>query len=252
MIQWLCAGLVIVDTLVFGVLVVVVSFLDPSGRAWLALARVWNRIVMAIYDIRFEVRGEDKIPRGQPLVVMSNHQSMLDIPVMFATVPFHFRFVSKKEIVRIPVFGWAVWASGQIMIDRKKRARAVVSLRKAAERVRAGASVVIFPEGTRSRDGTLRSFKSGGIHLAIDAQVPILPMTISGSHHVSEKGSTRIRRGSTIVVTFGTPIPTAGLDASGSSTLKKRVREAILAGYDPVFQSGEGTGSRPKPAVRAS
>jgi len=228
--------LVALNTAFFAVAVVLLSFLDPTGRIPVQLIRGWTRVNLALYRVEVEVEGLDRVPRTTPLVIMSNHQSLLDIAALIRTLPVDFRFVAKKELVRVPFFGWALWASGQIIIDRQDRTRSVASLRRAAERIRSGINVIIFPEGTRSPDGTLQPFKSGGFHLAIQAGAPILPATVSGSHRVSSKGSLRVEHGSRIKIYYGEPIPTAGLTVADRETLKTRVRRAIESGYDPVLQ----------------
>jgi 1-acyl-sn-glycerol-3-phosphate acyltransferase len=146
--------------------------------------------------------------------------------------------VAKRELLRVPFFGWALALADQVVIDRDDREQAVASLKRAAERIRGGVSVIIFPEGTRSPDARLKpveSFKSGGFHLAIEARVPIVPTTVSGSHHITPKRSLKIRSG-VIKVHYGKPIPTAELSIDDRNELKRRVREALLAGYDPAFQ----------------
>ncbi len=239
MLQTLLVTLVAIHTAVFGLVVTLVSFVDPTRRAPLAITRVWSRGLLALWAVRIDVEGLERVPRDRPMVVMSNHQSGLDILALLETLPIHFRFVAKKELLRVPFFGWALWASGQIIIDRQNRSRAVASLRRAATRVREGASVIIFPEGTRSVDGGLQPFKSGGFHLAIQAQVPVLPVTMSGSHHISGKGTLRVSRGRAMKVTYGEPISTEGLGPKDREELKRRVRAAIEAGYDPAYQGDE-------------
>jgi 1-acyl-sn-glycerol-3-phosphate acyltransferase len=130
----------------------------------------------------------------------------------------------------------------QIIIDRGRHERAVASLRRAAERIRSGANVIVFPEGTRSPDGILRAFKSGGFHLAIQAQVPILPATVSGSQKLTPKGSLRVESG-VMKIRYGQPIPTEGLASEDSHRLKERVRVAIEQGYDAAFQRDEAPGT---------
>src|SRR5690606_31303222 len=145
------------------------------------------------------------------------------------------RFVAKKELVRVPIFGWCLVTTGQIIIDRGNRERAVRSLRRAAERIRGGASVIVFPEGTRSPSGSLRPFKSGPFHLALEAQVPIVPVTVSGSQRITPKGRLVVHPG-TVKITYGPPIPTRGLGLEDRRRLKARVRAAIVAGYDEALQ----------------
>jgi 1-acyl-sn-glycerol-3-phosphate acyltransferase len=166
---------------------------------------------------------------------MSNHQSVTDIGALVLTLPVSWRFVAKRELTRIPLFGWVLLLGGHVIVDRSSRERSVRSLRAAARRVARGTHVIIFPEGTRSPTGRLREFKSGGFHLAIEAQVPIVPIAISGSRRITPKRSLRIDSG-LIRVRYGKPIPTEGLGADDSGALKQRVREAIAAGYDPELQ----------------
>lgn len=177
------------------------------------------------------------MPERAPVLLMSNHQSLVDIAALVDTLPpsVSWRFVAKKELVRVPIFGWCLVTTGQIIIDRGDRERAVASLRRAAERIRGGASVIVFPEGTRSPSGSLRPFKSGPFHLALEAQVPIVPVTVSGSQRITPKGSLQVRPGSVKIV-FGKPIPTRGLPLDERGHLKERVREAIAQGYDVAFQ----------------
>ena len=126
--------------------------------------------------------------------------------------------------------------SDQVVIDRDDRRRSIESLRRAAERIRGGLNVIIFPEGTRSPDGSLQPFKSGGFHLALDAQVPVIPVTVSGSAQLTPKRSLQVRSG-TIKVVYGAPIPTAGLAMRDRDALKRRVADAIRAGYDADLQA---------------
>jgi 1-acyl-sn-glycerol-3-phosphate acyltransferase len=143
--------------------------------------------------------------------------------------------VAKKELVRVPIFGWCLLTTGQIIIDRGNREKAVRSLERAAARIRAGASVIAFPEGTRSAAGSLRPFKSGPFHLAVAAQVPIIPVTVSGSQRITPKGSLNAQAG-TVRIVFGKPIPTRGVRLDERNELKARVRAAIAAGYDVELQ----------------
>jgi len=134
--------------------------------------------------------------------------------------------------------------ANQIIIDRGNNTRAVRSLQAAAARVRGGENVIIFPEGTRSSDAVLHDFKSGGFHLAIQSGVPIVPVTVSGTHRITPRGSLRIESGR-VSIRYGKPVPTQGLEVENRNDLKKRVREAILAGYDPLLQP---QGGRPEPS----
>ena len=208
---------------------------DRSGRGLVWCARHWVAWILGTCGIRVDADGLENVPRDRPCVYMSNHQSVVDIAAIVGTLPVVWKFVAKRELTRIPFFGWALLAGRQVIIDRADHASSVESLARAAERVRAGASVIIFPEGTRSPDRALHAFKSGGFHLALRAGVPIVPITVSGSWRITPKRSLRIESGR-VLVRYGRPIPTRGLGVGDRDALKLRVRAAILAGYDPALQ----------------
>jgi 1-acyl-sn-glycerol-3-phosphate acyltransferase len=215
--------------------VCIVSVFDRSGEAGVACARQWARWILWTCRIEVATGGVENVDPSGPYVVMSNHQSVFDIVALVGTLPVSFRFVAKHELTRIPFFGWGLLAGGHVVIDRRDHDRAVSSLKRAAERVRTGTSVIVFPEGTRSKTGDLRAFKSGGFHLAIQAGVPILPIAISGSRRIAPRGSLRAESGR-MLVRFGKPIPTDRLTADDSEQLKAQVRQAILAGFDIALQ----------------
>ncbi len=207
-----------------------------SGEAIVWVARNWIHWIFVTCGVRVEVSGLEHVAATKTAVYVANHQSVLDIGAIVETLPVSWRFVAKRELIWVPFFGWALGLSDQVLIDRSNRRRSVQSLRRAAERIRGGINVIIFPEGTRSPDGTLQPFKSGGFHLALDAQVPVIPVTVSGSRQLTPKRSLQVRSG-TIKVVYGAPIPTAGLSARDREVLKRRVAEAIQAGYDADLQA---------------
>jgi 1-acyl-sn-glycerol-3-phosphate acyltransferase len=225
-------------TIFWGVIGVVLGLVDRSGRGVLWVGRNWIRWCLATCGVEVEARGLEGVP--QPCVAMCNHQSVFDIAALVHTFPHPlWRFVAKRELLRIPFFGWALALANQIIIDRGDNEKAVRSLKRAAQRVRNGENVLIFPEGTRSSDAILHDFKSGGFHLAIESGVPIVPVTVSGSHRITPKRSLRIESGR-VLIRYGKPIPTDSLDIEDRNDLKKRVREAILAGYDLELQPNGG------------
>jgi 1-acyl-sn-glycerol-3-phosphate acyltransferase len=229
--------LIALYTVLWGTLAIPLFLLDRT-RAPSWVARNWIAWVLATCGVRVEADGLENLRASQPCVIMSNHQSVFDIAAIVHTLPIPWRFVAKRELLKIPFFGWALALADQVVVDRDDREQAVASLKRAAERVRGGVSVIIFPEGTRSHDARLKpveSFKSGGFHLAIEARVPIVPTTVSGSHRITPKRSLKIHSGA-IKVHYGKPIPTAELSIDDRNELKRRVHEALLAGYDPAFQ----------------
>jgi 1-acyl-sn-glycerol-3-phosphate acyltransferase len=234
-------ALIVVYTVFWGV---VGSLVAPfSGEAVVWVGRHWIGWIFGTCGVRVVVEGLENVDPDGPCILMSNHQSVLDIGALVLTFPGSWRFVAKRELVWIPFFGWVLGLSDQILIERGNRARAVASLDRAAERIRQGARVILFPEGTRSPTGHMRGFKSGGFHLAIQSQVPIQPATVSGSFDLVPKRSLRVRSG-TIKVVFGPPIRTEGLEIEDRHRLKERVREAIEQGYDQTMQRASGVAAR--------
>ena len=205
--------------------------LDPSGDRVLDLARAWSGWVTSFAGVRIVVENRAKLVPEQPYVFMANHASSLDIWAMFIVVPRRIRMIAKKQLGRIPLFGWVMWAGRFIFIDRKNGVAARRSIDLAGERIRNGDSVVIFPEGTRTRDGTLGPFKKGGFHLAVKAGVPIVPVALKGTRELMPRGSFLLR-GGTMKAIIGEPVPTQGLRDEERAVLDERVRsivEAMLA-----------------------
>jgi 1-acyl-sn-glycerol-3-phosphate acyltransferase len=157
---------------------------------------------------------------------MPNHASMIDIWAVFVAIPASFRFIAKKQLSRIPLFGWAMAAGRFIFIDRQNALSARRSMDEAARRIRSGQSVVIFPEGTRTRSGRLGAFKKGGFHLAIDSGAAIVPVAIRGSGAAMPPGSPLIRAGS-VKIEVDAPIPTEGLTNADRDALIVKVRSRI-------------------------
>ncbi|MGI9590453.1 MAG: lysophospholipid acyltransferase family protein [Myxococcota bacterium] len=222
--------LVALCTVFWGTFGLIAFPLARRGEVVMFVARRWVSWMLACCGIRVEADGLDNLT--EPVVIMSNHQSVFDIAALIHTLPLEWRFVAKKELLWIPFFGWALAAADQVIIDRSDREKSVRSLRRGAERVRGGINVIIFPEGTRSQEAALGPFKSGGFHLALQAGVPVIPVSVSGSSRITPKHSLRIESG-TIRVHYGKGLPTAGLGVEARSELKERVREAIVAGFDP-------------------
>lgn len=219
----------LVATPIFGVPVVVLGLLRPRSQVFLRCARPWSRILLAAAGARMEISGVEHVP-ARPCLFAANHQSLLDIPALFLVLPDSARFLAKESLFHIPVLGWAMTASGCIPIDRSNRARAVRSLREAAVRVRGGRSVVFFPEGTRSRDGKLAPFKKGGFHLAREAEVPVVPVAISGSYRILRPGSVRVRPGPLRVHLAPALDPARH---AGAEDLSAATRAAIAAALSP-------------------
>jgi 1-acyl-sn-glycerol-3-phosphate acyltransferase len=241
--------LIVLYTVFWGTLGLLLSALDRSGESVIWVARSWVRWILGTCGVRVDASGLEHLDPSRSYVVMANHQSVFDTAAIVATLPGSFRFVAKRELTWIPFFGWALAASGHVIIDRSNHEGSVRSLERAAERVRKGKTVVIFPEGTRARSGELGEFKSGGFHLALAAQVPILPASVSGSSRITPPRSLRIESGR-IHVHYGEPIPTAGLKLDDRQRLKELARSAILAGFEPDLEPGRTPRSLTVPEPR--
>lgn len=175
------------------------------------------------------VTGLEHLIRGQAYVYMSNHQSLLDIPILFVTLPPSLRMVSKKQIMQIPLFGRAMRKAGFIELDRNNRTKAIQQLEVAKDRIRSGISVWVAPEGTRSKTGELQPFKKGGFHIATNLQVSIVPIWIEGAGKVLQKHSAKMTPNQTVYVHIGAPISTSGFDKNNIETLMQKVRTALTA-----------------------
>lgn len=153
---------------------------------------VWGRGCLFLAGLKLDLEGAENIPAQGPTIFVSNHQSNFDIPILYAGLPLQFRWMAKQELFRVPLFGLAMKRSGYIPIDRSDRRKAMHSLNLAARKIKAGTSVVIFPEGTRSPDGNVQPFKKGALVIAAKAHVPIVPLAVRGSYAVQPKGRWKI------------------------------------------------------------
>ena len=224
LLAWAMAG---VATLFFGLASIVTSFLPGRDRAYGFWARSWAQVIL--FFARIPLRAEvAQAARDVPeAIFMANHESALDILALFLAVPHDVKFVAKSSLFRIPVLGWSMRRGGFIPVDRSDREKAREALGGIAERLRRGKSVIVFPEGTRSRDGALGPFKKAGFLLALKTEIPIVPIGISGARGILRRGDFRLHDG-LLTVKVGEPIPTAGLGVSGRAELMDRVRGEIL------------------------
>jgi len=219
----------LVLTTVFLVIVaLVVSLFDPKGERVHGIARLWASISLRISGVTVRLEGVENIGHP-PYLLMANHQSALDISVLLAAIPLSFKFIAKRELFRIPLFGWAIKRAGYISIDRENPREALKAIEAAVKRISDGTTVLIFPEGTRSKDGSLLPFMKGAFSLASRAKVPILPIGIRGSYKLYPSGSilsVPARKG-TVTLRCGAPIPVEGKGSSYKAGLMGEVRTAI-------------------------
>ncbi|MEX0737614.1 MAG: lysophospholipid acyltransferase family protein [Bacteroidota bacterium] len=218
-------------TIPVALLEIVLSFVDRSGASFHAVGRLWSWMILRLYGIRVSLEGGEHLNPSEKYIYVSNHASMFDIPAVLLGIPDQIRIVMKKELTRIPFFGWAMALGPYIVIDRFHAKDAARSLDQAAERMRNGASVLLFAEGTRTLDGKLQAFKRGAFALASKSGVPIIPVAINNTFRILPKGS-RIVRPAHITLVLGRPIPTQGISGKQAEMkLMEEVHQAIAKNY---------------------
>jgi len=172
------------------------------GTSW-----IWSYAMCAIVGIRVRVAGREHVRDLPPAIYVSNHLSHLDIPCLFLAIPHPLFFIAKKELRKVPFMGWYMQACGMIFLDRRNKEKAMEGMRQAGQEINKGKNVISFPEGTRSKDGRLARFKRGTFLLAIESNVPVVPVALKGSYRLLPSGSYYLRSG-TVHVTIGEPIAT--------------------------------------------
>ncbi len=229
---------VVLVTAYLAPMVVVFSFLGLNGRTGHRIGQIWGRSILFGSRIRVTVRGLQRISPSRPYIYMSNHQSNFDIPVLLGCLPVQFRWLAKAELFKIPVFGRSMRECGYISIDRSDRRQAIRSLKEAARTIRGGVSVMIFPEGTRSRDGLIHPFKKGGFVLAVESGVPIVPLVIHETFAIMSKDSLRIMPRD-VVLEILEPIDTSSYARKGKDALMERVRGRMCAAFEAGKKGGQ-------------
>jgi len=204
-----------------------VGIRQRPGGLYDRMQRAYGVAMLRATRMELDIEGCDRIPAGQPVVFVANHESWVDIWALLAGLPGTIRFVFKKELGRVPFLGQALNAMEHISIDRANRSSAFAAYDRAADQIRGGTSAIVFAEGTRSRDGKLKAFKKGPFVLAIAAQAPVVPVLCDDTFERLPKGSISPRPG-TVRVKIGQPIPTVGLDYEAREQLADRTRAALL------------------------
>jgi len=213
---------IVVSTIGLSTLAFITFLFSRTGNIVHHYARWWAKIQLLVSGVKVKVKGLEHLGKKAPFIYMANHQSAYDIFALLSCLPVQFRWIAKKELFAIPVMGWAMRAANYISIDRSGKRKALESIERAASKIKGGVSVVIFPEGTRSRDGSIQPFKRGGFTLALKSGVPIIPIAIKGSSDVMPRGSLRVRPGE-IHITIDRAIDTAPYSLRERDVLMERV-----------------------------
>ena len=220
---------VAVYTIALGTVSLFSTLFDRTGDFGHRCARLWTRLILKTTAVRVSVCGLERLDPGCSYVVASNHQSIYDIPILFACLPLQLRVVAKASLGRVPFLGWHLQRGGHLLIDRRNPGAGIVA--KMRRLVSEGHSLVVFPEGTRSLNGTVGRFKRGTFLVAIDAQLPVVPVSISGSSHVMRKGSLTVRPGD-VRLTIHAPIPTTGVGREQASDFAERVQTVVRSAVE--------------------
>jgi 1-acyl-sn-glycerol-3-phosphate acyltransferase len=218
-----------IHSIIFSAWAIILSVFDKRGRLPHFYAAVpWAKIILWVCGARVKVSGQENVDRHEPRIYLSNHQSYFDIFTLLAHLPADFKFILKQELMRIPLFGFAMKRARYVAIDREEPRKAVRSINEAVSKIKEGASMLVFPEGTRSEDGKLQPFKTGGFRLALKAGCDVVPVAITNSRNIVPKGSLRINKG-TIAMNIGTPISVKDYSKKDMDKLMAQVRDAILS-----------------------
>ncbi len=226
-----------VATLVLGVLAFITYPFDRKGKVVHLYARLWGKAALFANRVKVRLEGIENLDGKGPYILMANHQGYYDIFALLAYLPIQFKWLAKKELFSIPFFGWTMAAAGYIRIDREGTRETVEAIHEAVRKIQDGLSVVIFPEGSRSPDGSIQPFKKGGFTLAIKSRVPIVPVAISGTREIMPKGRLTASPGE-IRVRVGTPIDIQNYSMKDRKDLMEKVRESLLENFHLISKGG--------------
>ena len=221
----------ILNTLILALLIIAISPFDRKGNLVHYIGKFWSLLNLYLSGTRLKIKGKEKIEKGRTYIVMSNHQSLVDVWALIGKLPLQLRWTIKSEVKKMPVFGYALERMGHIYVGRKKRKDVALTLEVPVQKIRDGASVVIFPEGTRGRDGRLQKFHKGGAIIAIQSGAAILPITINGSRFVLPKDTLALMPGK-IEVIVGDSIDPGMFDEDRKDDLMAVVKSAIEQNLD--------------------
>ncbi|MGZ3524265.1 MAG: lysophospholipid acyltransferase family protein [Thermodesulfobacteriota bacterium] len=224
---WSC---VVIATLALGVFAFITYPFDRKGKVGHYYARLWGKTALLANHVKVKIEGTEHLNGEGPYIFMSNHQSYYDVFALLGHLPYQFKWLVKKELFSIPFLGWTMAAVGYISVDRGGTRDTVEAMNEAAQKIRDGMSVTIFPEGSRSPDGSIQPFKKGGFTLAIKSKVPIVPIAIDGSRDIMPKDKFTVTSGE-IRILMDRPIETESYSLKDREGLMKRVRETICKNF---------------------
>lgn len=222
----MCTIFIIINTTFWGIISLTSIIYNPKGDVANFCMRAWSKTSLWFCRVKIFAEGMENIDPGKVQIFASNHASHFDIFILSAILP-RFGWVAKKELSMVPFIGWHLRLTGHVFIDRRHRDKAIQSLNEAAEKIRKGSRIMIFPEGTRSRKGVMQPFKKGLFHLCIKTGVPIVPIYMEGSYNVLKPESIIIRPGS-VYVNVGKELQTTGHTDDKIEIIMNVLRERIV------------------------
>jgi 1-acyl-sn-glycerol-3-phosphate acyltransferase len=213
-------------TVALGTVSVLSTLVDRSGHLGHRCARAWSWLILKTTGVSVTVVGLERLDPSRSYVFAANHQSIYDIPILFASLPFQLRIIAKASLGRIPFMGWHLQRTGHVLVDRSNPGAGVV--KRMARLVAEGHSLLVFPEGTRSTDGMVARFKRGPFVIALDGGLPVVPISLVGTRHVMFKGQLMVRPGR-VEVHVHQPIETAGLARETARDFAATVRDTVAS-----------------------
>jgi 1-acyl-sn-glycerol-3-phosphate acyltransferase len=213
-------------TIVLGSASLLSTIVDRRGNVGHRCARAWSWLILKTTGVRVEVEGLDRLDPSRSYVFAANHQSIYDIPILFASLPYQLRIIAKESLGRIPFMGWHLRRTGHVLVDRSRPGAGVV--RMMARLVEQGHSLIVFPEGTRSTDGTVGRFKGGSFVVALQAGLPVVPISVIGSRHVMFRGELMVRPGRVRVIVHD-PIETTSVPREEVREFASSVRDVVAS-----------------------
>lgn len=228
--------IVAIDTAICAFTAMVGGIFNPYSRFNTGITRLWARIILLAAGVKLQVEGTEYLQGGESYVVVSNHQSLMDIPVLIFGLPVPLRIIAKQELFKIPVFGWGMKGVGMLQIDRSNQKQSFETLRKAEQIIRSHhLSILAFPEGTRSEDGKIHTFKKGPFILAINTGLSLLPVSVSGTRQIIPKGKIQINPGR-VKIKIHAPISVTGLELSHRNELVHKAQQVIEQGFIEAYK----------------
>jgi 1-acyl-sn-glycerol-3-phosphate acyltransferase len=213
-------------TVVLGTVSLLSTLIDRTGNLAHGCARAWSRLILKTTGVKVTVQGLERLDPSRSYVFAANHQSIYDIPILFASIPFQLRIIAKESLGNVPFLGWHLRRTGHVLVDRSNPGAGVV--KKMGRLVAEGHSLIVFPEGTRSTDGSVARFKGGPFVIALQAGLPVVPISLVGSRHVMFKGQLMVCPGHVTVIVHN-PIETTGVPRAAAREFATSVHDVVAS-----------------------